>query len=631
MAQSIRSKVLMASLAILVLCAIIGGCGVYTANKLAGELAASHKIATLRRNLTEADIMHDAMRGDVLNAMLARDATTGLNFAEIKADAADHAQTFRASVRASEALADDDLGVALHTLDQSVEDYAKATNDMVALAEANHSAAIAALPKYVAKFQDLEGRLSIASDAIEARVAAQIQAANAVATMTQTIVISALIIGLAGACVMLMAASKVLIVPVIRLAEVMTRLAAGDVNIKVPFTDHSDEVGNLAKSIEALRVSDADRSAKNRDQLVLQDAVDLERHRNDADAQAAKVERHGVIQELAAGLSDLATGRYYRHLTTPFPPEYEDLRHGFNDAVSTLQKLDSQRLQDEKSRAVADENRDDVVRKLAEGLSLVADDFAQRTGQHSTYLSQTAAAIDKLTATAHQTSVVALEARQFAGEAKEGIYKSGEVVGQAVSAMVEIESSSKQIAQIMGVIDEIAFQTNLLALNAGVEAARAGEAGRGFAVVASEVRALAQRSADAAKAIKSLLQVSERHVGNGVSYVSKTGKALGAFADQVSRIDSLVSQIATATQAQSAALSQVNFAVNHMDRLTQQNASLAEKTTASAHSMRDNATQLLEQIGDFRASTGQGRESFVQPELTRTPRTYAPIMAQNRL
>jgi len=120
-------------------------------------------------------------------------------------------------------------------------------------------------------------------------------------------------------------------------------------------------------------------------------------------------------------------------------------------------------------------------------------------------------------------------------------------------------------------------------------------------------------------------------VGNGVSYVSKTGKALGVFADQVSRIDSLVSQIATATQAQSAALSQVNFAVNHMDRLTQQNASLAEKTTASAHSMRDNATQLLEQIGDFRASTGQGREPFVQPELTRTPRTYAPIMAQNRL
>ncbi|MEI6440215.1 MAG: HAMP domain-containing methyl-accepting chemotaxis protein [Alphaproteobacteria bacterium] len=631
MAQSIRSKVLMASLAILLLCAITGGCGVYTANKLAGELAASHKVATLRRNLTEADIMHDAMRGDVLNAMLARDPTTGLNVAEIKADAADHAQTFRASVRASEALADDDLGVTLHTLDQPVEDYAKATNDMVALAEANHSAAIAALPKFLAKFHDLAGRLSIASDAIDARVAAQIKAANLVTAMTQTLVIAALIISMVGACLMLLATSKVLTVPLVRLAEVMSRLVSGDANIKVPFTDRPDEVGNLAKSIEAFRVNEADRSTKNRDQTALRDTADQERHRLDAETQAAKAERYEVIQELARGLSDLAAGRHYRHLTNPFPPEYEDLRQGFNAAVSSLQKRDSEQIQFEKSRAADDEIRDDVVRQLAEGLSLVADDFAQRTGQQSAYLSQTAAAIEKLTVTAHQTSLVALEARQFAGEAKDGIYKSGEVVGQAVSAMVEIESSSKQIAQIMGVIDEIAFQTNLLALNAGVEAARAGDAGRGFAVIASEVRALALRSADAAKAIKNLLQVSERHVDNGVSHVSKTGKALNVFVDQFTRIDSMISNIAASTQEQSAALSQVNFAVNHLDRARHQNASLVEKATASAQAMRRNATQLLDQVGGVKAGKGQNLAPFANPELTEYPRVYAPTSAQNRL
>ena len=214
-------------------------------------------------------------------------------------------------------------------------------------------------------------------------------------------------------------------------------------------------------------------------------------------------------------------------------------------------------------------------------------------------------------------------------EARAGAHKSGEVVSQAVEAMGEIESSSKQITQIIGVIDEIAFQTNLLALNAGVEAARAGDAGRGFAVVASEVRALAQRSADAAKEIKGLIQASERHVGNGVNHVSETGKALSVIVEQVSRIDSLITDMAGSAQEQASALGEVNIAVNHMDQMTQQNAAMVEETTAAAHTMRSNANELSAQIGGFRTSSMGGPvarrpASAPHSEPRQEPRAAAP-------
>ena len=684
MIQSIKSKVLVAGLAMLMLSAITGGCGVYAARQLSGELATSAKVSSLLRNHMEADMMHDAMRGDVLSSLLARDPAMGIDVSEIKADAADHAQTFRASVRAGEALADEDLAPTLHALDQPIEEYAKATNDMVALASSDPSAAVAALPKFVAKFHELEGLMSNASDKIEARVAAETKKANAIAATAQTIMITALVISLAGVGLMLMAATKVLVAPLVRLTEVMTRLASGDANVKIPFTDRPDEVGEMAKSVEVFRVNEEDRRARNKEQAAMREAADQERQKHEAEIREAEAERNLVIQQLADGMSHVAAGRNDVRLPNPFPTEYEKLRQDFNAAVSALQRLDAEHRQHEKSLVAADEIRGDVVRKLAESLSAVAgghltvrlpdpfpseyeqlrqdfnaavealdsllgsiavstvsvdggaseiakaaDDLAQRTEQQSASLGQTAAAFDELTATVRQTSTVAQEARQFVAEAKEGAHKSGEVVSQAVSAMGEIESSSKQITQIIGVIDEIAFQTNLLALNAGVEAARAGDAGRGFAVVASEVRALAQRSADAAKEIKGLIQASERHVGNGVNHVSETGKALSVIVEQVSRIDSLITDIAASAQEQSAALSQVNIAVNHMDQATQQNAGMVERTTASAHAMRTNANQLREQIGGFRISNVPTTAQQGRPESAPAQR-YSAAPAQNR-
>jgi methyl-accepting chemotaxis protein len=186
---------------------------------------------------------------------------------------------------------------------------------------------------------------------------------------------------------------------------------------------------------------------------------------------------------------------------------------------------------------------------------------------------------------AKQASAAALGARAEAD-------RSGEVVRQAIAAMDGIKRSSTQISDIIGVIDEIAFQTNLLALNAGVEAARAGEAGRGFAVVASEVRALAQRSAEAAKEIKTLITTSGQEVAQGVKLVDETGAALSAIAVKVAEMDALVSEIAASAQEQATGLSQVNTAVNQMDQVTQQNAAMVEQTTAAAMSLKSETEQL---------------------------------------
>ncbi|MGC1302700.1 MAG: methyl-accepting chemotaxis protein, partial [Caulobacteraceae bacterium] len=196
-----------------------------------------------------------------------------------------------------------------------------------------------------------------------------------------------------------------------------------------------------------------------------------------------------------------------------------------------------------------------------------------------------------------------VQARDAVSNAKSDAERSGVVVRQAVSAMSGIEQSSRQIGQIIGVIDEIAFQTNLLALNAGVEAARAGDAGRGFAVVAQEVRALAQRSAEAAKEIKGLISASAQQVASGVSLVGETGAALDRIVSQVVGISAVVVEIAASAQEQAVGLHEVNTAINQMDQVTQQNAAMVEQSTAASHSLTQETEALARLIGQFRTGS----------------------------
>lgn len=236
-----------------------------------------------------------------------------------------------------------------------------------------------------------------------------------------------------------------------------------------------------------------------------------------------------------------------------------------------------------------------------------SDDLSQRTEQQAAGTEETAAAMDEITTGVRATAGGANRANAIVAAARKDTEQSGEVVRRAVDAMGAIERSSSEISEIIGVIDGIAFQTNLLALNAGVEAARAGDAGKGFAVVASEVRALAQRSADAAKDVKDRIQASTTQVGMGVDLVSETGRSLETICLRIVEISTLVSDIAASAEQQATGLQQVNTAVAHMDGTTQQNAAMVEQATAAARHLAAEAEVLAQEVAQFRLEHDAGR------------------------
>ena len=303
-------------------------------------------------------------------------------------------------------------------------------------------------------------------------------------------------------------------------------------------------------------------------------------------------DRVHAVSRVGAGLARLADGSLDFRIEDTMPPAFEAMRGNFNAALDKL--MDTMRAVSGSAGA---------VRSSTGEITAAADDLSRRTEQQAASLEQTAAALDQITATVRKTAEGALHAREVVGNAKTDAERSGEVVRGAVTAMSGIEQSSRQIGQIIGVIDEIAFQTNLLALNAGVEAARAGDAGRGFAVVASEVRALAQRSAEAAKEIKALISTSGQQVTEGVALVGETGRALERIVGQVGTINAVVGEIAASAQEQSTALSQVNTAVNQMDQVTQQNAAMVEQTTAASHTLAKEAQELSRLVERFSIGT----------------------------
>jgi aerotaxis receptor len=205
-----------------------------------------------------------------------------------------------------------------------------------------------------------------------------------------------------------------------------------------------------------------------------------------------------------------------------------------------------------------------------------------------------------MTATVKSNAETAVEANQLSGTASHAAAKGGQAVSEVVNTMNEITESSRKIADIIGVIDGIAFQTNILALNAAVEAARAGDQGRGFAVVAGEVRALAQRSANAAKEIKNLIGASVEKVESGSRLVDDAGKTMDDIVAQVKRVSDLIAEISSATEEQSSGVAQVDQAVGDLDHITQQNAALVEQSTAASESLKQQATRLVEAVSVFR-------------------------------
>lgn len=293
-----------------------------------------------------------------------------------------------------------------------------------------------------------------------------------------------------------------------------------------------------------------------------------------------------------------------------------------NDELAQL--LNALRTMDQRLVDIVAEVRQgsDAVSTAAQQIARGNDDLSQRTQEQASSLEETASSMEEMTSTVKQNAENASHANQLARGAREQAERGGEVAAQAVTAMREINTSSRKISDIVSLIDEIAFQTNLLALNAAVEAARAGEQGRGFAVVATEVRNLAQRSAGAAKEIKLLINDSAEKVRTGSELVDQSGKALADIVDSVKKVTDIVAEIAAASQEQSAGIDQVNNAVSQMDEMTQQNAALVEEASAAARAMHEQAGELSRQVNFFRMS-----DAAAAPSASGRPKT-SEVMAE---
>ena len=341
--------------------------------------------------------------------------------------------------------------------------------------------------------------------------------------------------------------------------------------------------------------------------LIANDVTQTQREIQRAESERERLQaaQEVVVEALRVNLTKLSQGDLNARIDQVFEQQYEQLRADFNAATSNLAVAMQSVI--ENANAIESE---------AKEISNAAEDLSRRTEKQAATLEQTAAALDELTSSVHSSAEGATEANRVVSEARASAQASGAVVKQAVSAMGEIETSSSQISKIISVIDDIAFQTNLLALNAGVEAARAGEAGRGFAVVASEVRALAQRSSEAAREIDSLISASSTHVRRGVGLVGEAGEALEGIMVSVTDISARVSEIAASSQEQSAGLAEINTAVNQLDQVTQQNAAMFEQTTAASQSLTRGAQSLTE-------TTSQFRTGNVVPLGTKAPTVQA--------
>jgi methyl-accepting chemotaxis protein len=398
--------------------------------------------------------------------------------------------------------------------------------------------------------------------------------------------------------------------PITAITRYMGDLAAGDYDKPVPFAGRSDELGDMAKSVEVFRQGVLERRTLRQEQDSSRARSQAEQDRLAAERRAANEVRVAAINNLAKGLERLSAGDVSFRFKDSFGEDYDQLRTDFNDASRKL----SLTLGQIRQAAVG-------VGAGSDEIAAAADDLSRRTEQQAASLEETAAALDQITSTVRQTADGAKRANRIVTDAKAEAQSAEQTVAATIRAVGEIESSSSQIAQIIGVIDEIAFQTNLLALNAGVEAARAGDAGRGFAVVAQEVRALAQRSAEAAKEIKGLIANASTKVGEGVGLVGQTGTALSAILSRVTQIAELVHEITASAAEQASGLNEVNGAVNHMDQMTQQNAAMVEQTTAAAHSLRGEAERLADLVGGFELFSADAR--MANAEVKSLKRTAA--------
>ncbi|KAF0175946.1 MAG: HAMP domain-containing protein [Hyphomonadaceae bacterium] len=515
--------------------------------------------------------------------------------------AAEHAEQFRKDVQAFEGVAQrrdaKELVAALHNASAAFPAYYETGQRMARLYVAGGPASGNRL---MGQFDASAEHLDESMQALDKAFDAYSQASEARDDVTEGAYLSKqqhnVIIQLATAfaiaalgLVIVVMTQRRLLSPLAQSIGALNALAQGDRSARLDGADRNDEIGDLARALVKFR--DAANEKERLESLAAAERTAAEAERAQAEAAriAAADELSFVVTQVKEGLNRLFEGDLRHRMTDHFPPHFKSIRMDFNHTAERLEQTMASIL-----------TATDGMHGTASEITSAADDLSRRTEQQAAGLEQAAAALEQISATVKANAENARKMRTVATTAGEEAAESGVVLKETIDAMAKIEKSSLEIARILGVIDEIAFQTNLLALNAGVEAARAGDAGRGFAVVATEVRALAQRSSEAAKDIKNLINTSTADVGTGVKLVGRTADALDRIAGRVREIGSLVTTVASSADEESRAVSEVSSAVNEMDQITQQNAAMVEESTAASHSLAGEAGTLAAMVRQFK-------------------------------
>lgn len=579
--KNLSQKAAVAGVAALLPIALCGIVGMWAALTLSADLGKQRTGAALLRAHVHADMLHDAIRADVITALASLDPRSHLKLQDAADGLREHGEDILKDFAAEERLVDSgEEKTALQGVEEPVKAYVTSAGHVVELAGHDPVAAYAALPGFLQQFEALEGELDKVSDVYEDAVQKIEDTGVREGDLSAYFMIAALLTSLCVVFGLFVAMRRSVVRPLQHMTDVMRGLAKGDTSIAVPGQNRKDEIGLMASAVQTFKEAMA--LNQSREQTML------------------------VVSTLAESLKRLSEGDLTARVDIVFPGEYEKLRHDFNDAVGRLATAMQTVL---KSAS--------VIRSGAAEISQAADDLSRRTEHQAANLQETAAALDEITSAVKNSAQGAKEAHDAVTHARTQAEDGGRIMSEAVVAMDEISSSSKQISQIISVIDEIAFQTNLLALNAGIEAARAGDVGRGFAVVATEVRALAQRSSAAANDIKSLISSSSTHVQTGVKLVGEAGKALTAITSKVSDVTSLITQMAASSKEQAKGLAEVNSAVNQMDQTTQQNAAMVEESTAASRGLTHQSVELMSLIGRFKTSATASADTKENDEPSR--------------
>jgi methyl-accepting chemotaxis protein len=506
---SIRHRLLGLSLTGLTFVVLLGAVGYGATGKLsAARDNITANVSALKAQMS-ADMMHDALRGDVLRAMLAGLRKDAAAEQDVVKDLSEHGQTFRDELKVLVAspLSDEARQITVR-LAPALDAYLAGATEVVGLAWKDTAAADAKLPAFQQSFEVLEKEMSALDELLEASAKSVRDDSEAVTLRARQLIIAS---ALAAAFVLFVVGiwiGRSVTRPLASAARLARAVAEGDLRTRIE-AEGNDEIGALTRAMAMMN----DNLAR---------VVGSVRDSSDS---------------IATGTAEIVSGN---------------------------------------------------------------TDLCQRTERQAASVQQTASSMSEITDTVKNSADSARQAHVLAANASQAASQGGEVIGRVVATMGQISQSSGRIADIIGVIDSIAFQTNILALNAAVEAARAGEQGRGFAVVASEVRALAQRSAGAAREIKALIGTSVEQVEVGSRLVGDAGNSIADIVGQVRRVSDLLAEISQTTQAQSGGIAQVNQAVGEIDRTTQQNAAVVEQTAAAAESLQQQARALVDAVSGFK-------------------------------